>query len=54
MSVDQIHNGIGCGTDRISLPGFVMGPMLVYVFAVKLGWLAPSGWFEWPDIICRL
>jgi len=34
----------------ISLPGFVMGPMLVYVFAVKLGWLAPSGWFEWSDI----
>ena len=23
----------------ISLPGFVIGPMLVYVFAVKLGWL---------------
>jgi len=35
----------------ISLPGFVMGPMLVYVFAVKLGWLAPSGWFEWSDIV---
>src|ERR1051325_9504271 len=35
----------------ISLPGFVIGPMLVYVFAVKLGWLAPSGRFEWSDII---
>jgi peptide/nickel transport system permease protein len=35
----------------ISLPGFVMGPMLVYLFAVKMGLLAPSGWFEWPDII---
>src|SRR5262249_19534238 len=35
----------------ISLPGFVIGPMLVYVFAVKLGWLAPSGWFECSDII---
>jgi len=35
----------------ISLPSFVIGPMLVYVFAVKLGWLAPSGWFEWSDII---
>ena len=35
----------------ISLPSFVIGPMLVYVFAVKLGWLAPSGWFEWTDII---
>jgi ABC-type dipeptide/oligopeptide/nickel transport system permease component len=35
----------------ISLPGFVMGPLLVYVFAVKLGWLAASGWFEPSDII---
>jgi peptide/nickel transport system permease protein len=30
----------------ISLPSFVIGPMLVYVFAVKLGWLAPSGRFD--------
>jgi len=35
----------------ISLPGFVIGPMLVYVFAVKLGWLAPSGNFDWTDFI---
>lgn len=35
----------------ISLPGFVIGPMLVYIFAVKLGWLAPSGRFEPSDII---
>jgi peptide/nickel transport system permease protein len=35
----------------ISLPGFVIGPMLVYVFAVKLRWLAPSGRFDWSDIV---
>ena len=35
----------------ISLPSFVIGPMLVYLFAVKLGWLAPSGRFELSDII---
>jgi ABC-type dipeptide/oligopeptide/nickel transport system permease component len=35
----------------ISLPSFVIGPILVYLFAVKLGWLAPSGRFEWSDII---
>ena len=35
----------------ISLPSFVIGPMLVYVFAVKLGWLAPSGRFDPTDII---
>src|SRR5213080_4636963 len=35
----------------ISLPSFVIGPLLVYVFAVRLGWLAPSGRFDWSDII---
>lgn len=35
----------------ISLPSFVIGPMLVYVFAVKLGWLGASGRFDWNDII---
>ncbi len=35
----------------ISLPSFVIGPMLVYIFAVKLGWLAPSGRFDPSDII---
>jgi ABC-type dipeptide/oligopeptide/nickel transport system permease component len=35
----------------ISLPSFVIGPMLVYVFAVKLGWLAPSGRFDLSDIV---
>ncbi|HVG39874.1 MAG TPA: ABC transporter permease, partial [Pyrinomonadaceae bacterium] len=35
----------------ISLPSFVVGPMLIYVFAVRLGWLAPSGRFDWSDVI---
>lgn len=35
----------------ISLPSFVIGPMLVYVFAVKLRLLAPSGRFDWSDIV---
>lgn len=35
----------------ISLPSFVIGPMLVYIFAVQLGWLAPSGRFDWSDIV---
>ncbi len=35
----------------ISLPSFVVGPLLVYVFAVWLGWLNPSGRFGWSSII---
>ncbi|HEX8069711.1 MAG TPA: ABC transporter permease [Pyrinomonadaceae bacterium] len=35
----------------ISLPGFVLGPMLIYVFAVWLNWLAPSAGGDPSDII---
>ncbi|MFN2454534.1 MAG: ABC transporter permease [Pyrinomonadaceae bacterium] len=35
----------------ISLPSFVIGPLLVYLFAVKYHLLAPSGRFDWSDII---
>jgi peptide/nickel transport system permease protein len=35
----------------ISLPGFVLGPMLVYVFAVKLQWLGGYGSDDWTFII---
>src|SRR6266404_3862368 len=43
-----LHGDLGSSfrTDRP-----VIGPMLVYLFAVKLGWLAPSGRFDWNDII---
>src|ERR1041385_2774423 len=35
----------------ISLPGFVVGPMLVYVFAVKLQWLGGYGSEDWTFIL---
>ncbi|HYX29336.1 MAG TPA: ABC transporter permease [Pyrinomonadaceae bacterium] len=35
----------------ISLPGFVVGPMLVYIFAVKLQWLGGYGSEDWTFII---
>lgn len=35
----------------ISLPGFVIGPLLVYVFAVKLDWLPPSGRFDFSYLV---
>ena len=35
----------------ISLPSFVIGPFLVYVFAVKLEWFAPTGSANPEDII---
>jgi len=35
----------------ISLPTFVIGPFLVYIFAVKLGWFSPTGSANAEDII---
>lgn len=35
----------------ISLPTFVIGPFLVYIFAVKLGWFSPTGSLYPEDII---
>ncbi|HKP68563.1 MAG TPA: ABC transporter permease [Pyrinomonadaceae bacterium] len=35
----------------ISLPTFVIGPFLVYIFAVKLGWFVPTGSAHPEDII---
>jgi ABC-type dipeptide/oligopeptide/nickel transport system permease component len=35
----------------ISLPGFVIGPALVYLFAVQLGWFAPTGSENPEDIV---
>ncbi|MFL6374362.1 MAG: ABC transporter permease [Pyrinomonadaceae bacterium] len=34
----------------ISLPTFVIGPFLVYIFAVKLGWFSPTG-SKYPEDI---
>jgi ABC-type dipeptide/oligopeptide/nickel transport system permease component len=35
----------------ISLPSFVIGPFLVYLFAVKLNWFAPTGSTNPEDIV---
>lgn len=35
----------------ISLPTFVIGPFLVYVFAVKLGWFSPTGSYYPEDLV---
>lgn len=35
----------------ISIPTFVIGPVLVLIFAVKLEWLPVGGWGSWPSLV---
>ena len=35
----------------ISLPGFVLGPLLMFLFAVWLDWLPASGYGSWKNLI---
>ncbi len=35
----------------VTLPSFVLGPLLILVFALKLGWLPVAGWGDWSNLI---
>jgi oligopeptide transport system permease protein len=35
----------------ICVPTFVLGPLLVLFFAIHLGWVNASGWYDWTDRI---
>jgi oligopeptide transport system permease protein len=47
--VDYVASGLSM--TGICLPTFVLGPLLVLVFALKLQWVNASGWFEGADRI---
>jgi oligopeptide transport system permease protein len=35
----------------VSIPNFVLGPMLMLVFALGLGWLPVAGWGTWRHLV---
>ena len=35
----------------ISLPSFVLGPLLILLFALTVYWLPPAGWGTWKHVI---
>ena len=35
----------------VTLPNFVLGPVLILVFALKLGWLPVAGWGDPADLV---
>ena len=37
------------GMMGVCVPTFVMGPLLVLFFAIRLGWVNASGWYTWQD-----
>lgn len=45
------HGSLLAGIVGISMPGFLLGPLLVLLFAVQLDWLPVSGRWEWGSSI---
>ncbi len=43
--------GMGCAIVGVSVPVIVLGPIMVYLFGVQLGWLPPTGWGAQPPYI---
>ena len=35
----------------ICIPAFVMGPLLIWLFSMKLGWFNATGWDSWGDVV---
>lgn len=35
----------------ISIPTFVIGPVLVFIFGLKLGWFPVGGWSSWTSLV---
>jgi oligopeptide transport system permease protein len=47
--VDHLMMSLALG--GISVPNFVLGPLLMLIFAVGLGWLPVAGWGTWAHLV---
>jgi oligopeptide transport system permease protein len=45
------HAAMAAAMLGISVPAFVLGPLLILVFSLTLYWLPPAGWDSWRHII---
>ena len=48
--VDSLITAV-VSTIGVALPNYVIGFLLIEVFAIKLGWLPVGGWGSWKDVI---
>jgi oligopeptide transport system permease protein len=47
--VDYLTMSLALG--GVSVPNFVLGPLLMFVFALWLGWLPVAGWGSWRHLV---
>jgi oligopeptide transport system permease protein len=47
--VDYLTMSLALG--GVSIPNFVLGPLLILVFALWLGWLPVAGWGSWRHLV---
>jgi oligopeptide transport system permease protein len=47
--VDYLTMSVALG--GVSVPNFVLGPLLMFVFALWLGWLPVAGWGSWRHLV---
>ncbi|AKU90438.1 ABC transporter permease [Vulgatibacter incomptus] len=47
----QDHAAMGAALLGISIPNFVLGPVLIFVFSLTLFWLPPARWDGWQYMI---
>lgn len=45
------YGAMGFAMIGVSIPNFVLGPILILIFASGLGWFRSGGWTGWPDSI---
>ncbi|UCC88190.1 MAG: ABC transporter permease [Anaerolineales bacterium] len=45
------YSAMGIAVLGVSAPVIVLGPFLIWIFAVELGWFLPTGWLTWQHKI---
>ncbi|MFQ5611217.1 MAG: ABC transporter permease [Anaerolineae bacterium] len=43
------YSGMAVAIFGVSVPVIVLGPFLIWIFAVELGWFLPTGWGTWQQ-----